>query len=215
MPLLPITILHHIALDLLAITPLGPPTLLPTLRLTSRLFSHPDFIKAVFALKFDVRAQERRAYTVRGIDALDQMKRYCAALAVFRRGDVWYHPDYDDEYAADVDVETALWTAYVMLLENDGKNRAQLEHAGVLVFVDRYVRLRMYEGSMGWPLETTETACALWILWMVETDGISILFFTLLSPHLVHRSPASRIARSARTNDRAHSAICASSIPRT
>jgi hypothetical protein len=88
-----------------------------------------------------------------------------------------------------------------MMLDNDGKNFAQLEWAGVAEFVDKFIRLRLWEGRMqhpnaGWPLASLANSCALWIAWLTmdriiifkepahARDGfITFIFpYTLLSP---------------------------------
>ena len=76
----------------------------------------------------------------------------------------------------DDDASSVLFGAYVLMLENDGKNRAQLEWAGIDTYVDAYIRTRMYDpiermANDGWPRDNTANACALWLLWMLTTPG--------------------------------------------
>jgi hypothetical protein len=59
-----------------------------------------------------------------------------------------------------------------MMLENDGRNAAQLEHAGLDSYLDIFVRTRLWDDkSHGWPTDNTASACALWLVWMTTTDG--------------------------------------------
>ena len=72
-----------------------------------------------------------------------------------------------------------LWTAYLMILESDGRNEVQLfKYANIADFVYSYIRLRLYEGALernhGWPIESEENALAVWLLWMVNDASESI-----------------------------------------
>ena len=71
-------------------------------------------------------------------------------------------------------LEETMWNAYVMMLENDGKNVVQLvEWAGLDVWADKYVRVRLWENvtETGWPVVNECNALALWLLWMSEDEG--------------------------------------------
>ncbi|KAM6491264.1 hypothetical protein JOM56_013503 [Amanita muscaria] len=72
------------------------------------------------------------------------------------------------------DPSSVLFATYIMMLDNDGKNRAQLEWAGIDAYVDTFLRTRMYDpgermANNGWPVDDAANACALWLMWMLTT----------------------------------------------
>ena len=70
--------------------------------------------------------------------------------------------------------------AYLLMLCNDGKNYAQLEHAGLDTFVDNFIKSRLWEGretNQGWPLDNIFKSSALWLMWMTLTKRWSFSFF--------------------------------------
>ncbi|KAF7364618.1 hypothetical protein MVEN_00331000 [Mycena venus] len=63
--------------------------------------------------------------------------------------------------------------AYLMMLENDGRNAAQLSRAGLDSYLSIFVRTRLWDDrdkSHGWPTDNTASACALWLVWMTTTE---------------------------------------------
>lgn len=68
-----------------------------------------------------------------------------------------------------------LWAAFLMMVESDGKNEAQLlEWAGLKTFADRFVRERLWEGRdnyNGWPAESVTNSLALWLMWLTTDEG--------------------------------------------
>jgi hypothetical protein len=198
---LPLEILDSIAFELTALTPLGPPsTLIPLLLTSHHLLSclssktNPALHARIFKYKFDVSAVERRAFKPSHAQCIDQMKHYCRAMKVLRRGDVYacpkrhddtaapgeeasaaYDPSPDDVSGDDNDAQDAMFTAFMMMLEDDGRNFRQLvEWAHADVFAERYVRERLYEGrerNDGWPVESSANCCAMWLMWMLTTEG--------------------------------------------
>ena len=164
--LVPAEIFTHIAVFLACDDPYSPPTDLLALQAT-----HPDFHlslnchinpavwAAAFRFRFDHLAVLRRNFRPNGRDYYDQLRQYTETLAAVRRLD------------ADLD-EEAIRTIYVMLLDNNGKNRSQLERAGVDAFLHHYLRTRLWLGAEnhdGWPIESAENAYILWALWLVTT----------------------------------------------
>ncbi|OCH92965.1 hypothetical protein OBBRIDRAFT_790683 [Obba rivulosa] len=169
---LPDNVLVHIAVELALIDPLGPPAGLVSILRVCRHVHHslsletnPGLYAQIFTLKFDRRAANRRigAHAVHSPNLATQLRKCCIALKRIRSGDIFSEHLQDD-----------LWTAYIMLLENDGKNAAQLlEYARVDVFVDRFIRARLWEDRhqySGWPPETTVNALAIWICWMTMDE---------------------------------------------
>lgn len=165
---LPDEVLNDIAFALVASSPLGPPTdLIPLLCTSKHLNRALHFKKStglyarIARLKFDCNAVKRRAFKPYAKDCAEQLVHACLCIQFFRRGNV------DDD-----DVVDHLPTAFMLMLENDGKNRAQLEWAGIESFLDQFVRRRLYDNRMtndGWPLETPHSSSALWLTWMFAT----------------------------------------------
>lgn len=164
----PPEILATIAASLAAARPLRPPRDLCSLRATCRhlrdaLNSHhnPIVWLAAFDSRFDSAAVRRRNFRPNGRDYYDQLRQYAEVLDVLRSGDV-LRPDICD----------TLRIVYVMLLDNDGKNRAQLEAAGIDPFLDSYIRTRLWSEAHlheGWPQDDSTNSFALWIKWMLTT----------------------------------------------
>ncbi|KAG6335185.1 hypothetical protein ID866_3911 [Astraeus odoratus] len=103
---------------------LGPPSNLLPLLLTSRIVynhlrvkSNPHLYANIFCHKFDCDAPERRL-SPRWTTApclTEELRTRCTALKYIRKGKVSVQSDRD-----------VLWTAYLMMLENDGRNEEQL-----------------------------------------------------------------------------------------
>jgi hypothetical protein len=113
---------------------------------------------------FDVGAVSRRLFHPRDSDLADELHRCCNVLKAIRRGDFI---DSDG-----VIVEETLFSAYILMLSNDGKNYAQLEHAGLDDYVNRFIATRVWVGTetnQGWPLDNANNSSALWLMWMTLT----------------------------------------------
>ncbi|EED79734.1 predicted protein [Postia placenta Mad-698-R] len=175
----PAEVLVDIAVDIVLLDdPLGPPSNLLSLLLTCK---HINYILRfddcrylygrIFRGKFDSRAVARR----RGVDAAltshqaAQLKAYCVALKRIRSGDL------DSEY-----LEDDLWTAFVMCLENDGRNEAQLSWARLDSLLEEHLRTRLWVDTHhygGWPPEHTKHSLAIWLYWLrlddVKLDALS------------------------------------------
>lgn len=179
---LPLEILDEIAFELVALEPLGPPSDILSLLVASSHFNqalspsaNPGLYARIFRHKFDYSAVERRAFTPTSNQYLDQLIHYCRALQILRSGNVFVQPrpmgtDDDDERCA----FDALGTGFIMMMEDDGKNARQLQWAGADVFAERFLRRRLYEGrdeNDGWPIESPHNSWALWLFWMLTTDG--------------------------------------------
>ncbi|TEB16540.1 hypothetical protein FA13DRAFT_1804626 [Coprinellus micaceus] len=57
-------------------------------------------------------------------------------------------------------------------MDDEGRNRAQLKHAGIEAVVERFVRRRLYDGleqNGNWPQPSLGNGCALWLWWMFTT----------------------------------------------
>jgi len=161
----PNEVLHNIAYAL--VEPLGPSQELVPLMLVSKalktILSANSLKARIFRLKFDERAVNRRSLRPYDCDLADQLDHVCAMLRAIKSGNV-----------RSEEAGTHLFTAYILMLDNDGKNYAQLEWAGIDTFVNAFVRLRLWEGrglNEGWPLDSPENACALWLMWMTISRG--------------------------------------------
>ena len=168
----PLPILENIAVELALVEPHGPPNHLIALLCTCRAIydslsfdvNHHLYAR-IFRAKFDSRAAVRRF----GMQCLlvhnlaDQLRVNLTALKRIRGGDI----------AAET-VESDMWVALIMMLENDGKNEEQLEWAGLAKFIDRYVRTLLFarsEETHGYPAESMVNALALWLMWFTTDEG--------------------------------------------
>lgn len=193
---LPTEILDNIAFHV-ACSPLqiGPPGSLLNLLLTCREVNEKlagknnvDLYARMFKSRFDWRAVRRRAFDPESLGYYEQLVHYSRTLRVIRSGrihdvdflkprpngkgmGVWFGEEGDPD--DDLDIESLVTTAYLMLLENDGWNVAQLDYAGTYEWVEKLLRTRLYEGSQhrgGWPLENRWSSCALWVFWTLTTQ---------------------------------------------
>ncbi|KAG6868381.1 hypothetical protein C0993_003905 [Termitomyces sp. T159_Od127] len=101
-----------------------------------------------------------------------QLRRVLAAMRLFRSGDIY--ADERELKDVDLDLDEALHVAFVMLLDDDGRNAVQLLlWARADVFIRNFVASRLYEGSQhngGWPLDGRNTAHALWVMWLLTSE---------------------------------------------
>ncbi|TFK79602.1 hypothetical protein K466DRAFT_533751, partial [Polyporus arcularius HHB13444] len=158
--------------------PLGPPSaLVPLLCAHSHLYSllsitrNAHLYARIFRATFDYHAPERRfpddaSYS---LALAAQLVRNCESLQRIRTGDLLL----DD-----------LYRAFALCLENDGRNAAQLQWAGLPDYIERYVCSRLWHGrdrTHNWPRESRENAFALWLYW-----------YTLTPDRLAAHTPAQR-----------------------
>jgi hypothetical protein len=166
---LPPEVIQSILFALIAQRPLGTPSALVPLFTTSKevhaIATSPALLARVFRFKFDAGAVVRRHFQPTHADLKEQLVHACTLLRKLRSGNVY-------DGAAD----QTLFSALVLLFENDGKNYAQLEWAGVKEFAEEFMKRRMWDDAMdtndGWPLENTGNASALWVLWLTLTKGM-------------------------------------------
>lgn len=178
---IPVEILERIALEVALLSPLGPPAdLIPLLctckyvHRTLSFHSSNDLYAKIFRGMFDVGAPRRR-FGRRALqsDVLAlQLRTYCATLQRIRRGDI---------YASDV--EHLLRTAFILVTENDGKNRAQLEWANTYGFVNNFARHRLWHDAVnGWPQDTPLHSLALWVMWCMTDTGVPLFILAIPLP---------------------------------
>ena len=172
---LPHDVILHVAFELATIDLVGPPRHLPPLFLTCKYVSdilttnRKALFARIFRSVFDTRAALRRL----GPAALTnsalafQLKKQTLALKRLRHDD----PDSDN-------LLSDLWTAYIMFLENDGRNYSHLiQYAHLDDLIDRYMETRLWahRERLGWPLEITPNALVVWLFWHTMTPGTCTL----------------------------------------
>jgi len=174
---IPQELLERIALHLALSNTTGPPVhliaLLCTCKYVRHALSSTDLYSKIFRGMFDVDAPRRRlgprAHHSRFLSS--QLKTYCTALRRIRHGDI-FAPD----------VEDVLRTAFILLTENDGNNRAQLEWANTYGFVNSFIRRRLWQDTVnGWPRDTPLHSLVLWVMWCMTDQSVSPFLLSDLS----------------------------------
>lgn len=168
----PDDVLLIIAQWLGTLSPYGPPKYLPALLGTSKhiynalcFANAPSLYDHIFSTLFDYRAAYRRlgVRTTRSRNRAMQLKKVCSTLTRIRNGDI-FAPT----------LEADLWTGFIMLTENDGKNYTHLQWVGLDRFAESVVVHRLWEDRdrhHGWPAERTFNSLAIWILFMMLDAG--------------------------------------------
>lgn len=179
---IPLEIFNRIVFELTCLEPLGPPTIIIPLMQTCRsiyeaLLSDNNrcLYSMIYRHKFDVSAVMRRAFDPTPMQCILQLRRILAAMRLFRSGDIYV----DKRQSQDdgLGLNEALNTAFVMMLDDDGRNAVQLLlWARADVFIRNFVARRLYEGFQyndGWPLDGENIAHALWVMWLLTSEGAS------------------------------------------
>ena len=191
---LPPDVLDLIALHLALADQLGPPAHLVPLLCAHSLFNNnlsitrnSHLYARIFRAKFDHAAAHRRFPDDAAYSHVlaSQLVRNCQTLQRIRRRAI---------------IVDDLYRAFVLYLENDGLNAAQLSDAGLPDLIERYVLNRLWHGrdrSHNWPTESRENAFALWLFWYTLTPGPSYFpySYSLAHPHkdrLAAHDPAHR-----------------------
>jgi hypothetical protein len=183
-------VLDHIAFYLAVDPFLGPPAYLVSLLLTCRtvhnhlsIANNSRLYADIFRQKFDYAAVERRLsakWTTASCLAQELCNRFIA-LKHIRNGKPSLPSD-----------RISLWNAYLMMLENDGRNEQQLlswanlPHWVLDAVVSRTSSsLRSPSSSPSFQFDPEGISLAVWLLWMTTSKGelhlISSLTF-ILSP---------------------------------
>ena len=159
--------------------PSSPPRSLLPLMLTCRRFYHllrpsnnPRLYRRIFYRKFDTAAIARR-FPPSSVDLASlffpELKRRFLALRCIKTSDV-LHPDLQD----------ALLTAYIMVLEHDALNFRHLLDASLPALLDRYITERLHPGHNIWPVEDTCNALAVALFWHMTSQGAWSIVLHLL-----------------------------------
>ena len=171
--LLPLEVLEDIALRVVtedtSLAPLS--NLIPLLLLdreTNKFLSfdsnHPLYAR-IYAAKFDTKATTRRLgkarLTAQGL--AEELKIRYTHLRAIRN------------LSTELElIEPAIWTAFVMMLENDGKNEELLlEHAQITHWLKHYwVAISSSLEGEGWPPDNLFHAVCMWLLCSFYPRGV-------------------------------------------
>ncbi|KAH9897697.1 hypothetical protein C8Q73DRAFT_787944 [Cubamyces lactineus] len=187
---LPHDVILTIFLEVATIDILGPPRHLPPLfRICRYIYNvlranRKALYARIYRRKFDTRAAVRRlgANAINNSALAFQLMKQTSALKRLRQGDLDSH-----------NLTSDLWTAYLMFLENDGRNYEHLmTYAHIDTLIDRFMEVRLWSGresNLGWPIDSTPGSLVVWMLWFtMSPDRLSKLgdrrgrFMDLLRP---------------------------------
>lgn len=141
-------------------------------RETSRFLSpnsnHPLYAR-IYATKFDTKTTTRRLGKERltAYGLVEELKRRCVHLRTIRT------------LPSELElIKPAIWTAFVMMLENDGKNeRLLLEHALIAHWLKHYwVGISVILEGGGWPSNTLFHSICMWLLCNFYPKGKQRIF---------------------------------------
>ena len=187
--LVPQEVLEHIAFFAATDRFLGPPSgILPLLVLNKAMHTalsittNPLLYARIFSHKYDVAPALRRM----GHDALtaaamaEELQRRSVALKRFR-----HRLDSKGEPSTR-SVSSLLWTAYLMVIESDGKNEQQLrEYGNAGQWLKDYWfdptgasgAMKTVHGDNAWPDNSECISLALWLFWFLLKPGRSCRSF--------------------------------------
>ncbi|KAF4586280.1 hypothetical protein EYR38_010555 [Pleurotus pulmonarius] len=180
----PPEVLEHIAFLTATDEFLGPPSaIIPLLSTNKRLNSclsiksNTLLYSRIFAAKFDVSPPLRRLRCRQPSAAAltQELQRRCYYLKRMRaRLDSTVNPFAKDRSGDEI-LQSLLWTAYLMMLENDGKNERQLrDYAQIDVWLREFwfddhgasfakSSIRMDQ----WPPNNDKTSLGMWLFWFL------------------------------------------------
>jgi hypothetical protein len=185
---IPQEILEHIAFCTVTTKFLGPPAAVIPLLLTSRHIhlllsasANPHFYARVFAFKYDVAPAIRHLgpHRISTTVLSAELQRRCIHLSRLRcrsdaKTDQFSVVRYDETVVREI-----LWMAYLMMLENNGKNEQQLrEYAQMDVWLKEY-----WFDPQGasfathciktdnWPPNNEQNSLAMWLFWFLLDPG--------------------------------------------
>jgi hypothetical protein len=184
---LPEELLENIALHCARSPFYGPPAHIVPLLLTCRKLhdalafgSDPHLYARIFKVKFDHSAASRRLgpERVNVVAFAEELKRRCIAMKRMRTA--VQETKHENHQAAEFLTED-LWMSFLMCLESDGKNLAQLLR---YVNLDDYIRAyvtRFMEPRTSipsYPPETTDASLVLWLSWFLSHALVKENFFS-------------------------------------
>lgn len=185
----PQEVIEHIAYFLATDSFLGPPSSLLPLLLVNRqinscisITTNYHLYARIFNYKFDTAAPLARLgeETLASQAFAEELKRRCVVLKRLRaRIDSTVRARRADEDKQKLSVHDVLFTSYILMLENDGKNEAQLEEYGKMkAWIREFwfdaggASLAVYSIRIGkWPPNRPETALGMWLFWFLLDTG--------------------------------------------
>ncbi|KAJ3877178.1 hypothetical protein F5051DRAFT_330348 [Lentinula edodes] len=176
---LPTEILEHIAFYYVCPRVLGPPVPLTALLLLCKAVSYKlsaarHLYARVFKYKFSFSAIRRRGFEPKAGEWSWQLRRWCEVLRSVRsrRRRLGSEPYVDNFDAEEAGLQETMYALWIMCLEDDGCNRAQMQLAGVYEWVEGYIRTEMYKTlDKGWPLANAGNSCAMWVFWYLSSKA--------------------------------------------
>jgi hypothetical protein len=199
---IPHEVLEHIAFFAVRDPFLGPPSTIIPLLSTCRainaslsITTNYHLYAQIFTYKFDLAPAIRRlgSQATSSIGLSIELRRRCFYLKRIKRrldarvassattGVVEHDPETDDPNI----LRSTLWSAYLMMLENDGKNERQLrEYAQIDTWLRQYwfddFGASLAKSAIGlgqWPSNTQESALAMWLFWFLVKPGPFLFSF--------------------------------------
>ncbi|KAI0076883.1 hypothetical protein K474DRAFT_1597216 [Panus rudis PR-1116 ss-1] len=181
---IPQEVLEHIAYFAAADSTLGPPGGIVPLLLLNRstynaltFHSNSVLYARIFAHKFDVGAAVRRlgAERIHTGALAEELKRRCIHLKRIRRRLDCKLPETISRHEHEEQLSAVLWTSYFMMLENEGKNEAQLREYGM---IDVWLKEFWFHPSGAsqaiwsvngeeWPVNNERMSLAMWLFWLL------------------------------------------------
>jgi hypothetical protein len=189
----PQEVLEHVAFFSVTHSFLGPPSTLSSLLITNRkihsrlsITSNPHLYARVFAYKFDLAPAIRRLGPGRTTPCIlaDELKLRCLLLKRIRTrldSTIRLVPAHDS--ASDLfPLHGLLCHAYLLMLENEGKNEKQLrEYARADGWLREYwfaelgaSRAVSFMAQDLWLPECPERSIAMWLFWFLLRPGICL-----------------------------------------
>jgi len=178
---IPSETLADIAFSLVSLSFLGPPTDILTFLLLSKTIwkklsskNNSHLYARIFTFKFDVSAPVRRLGHVCSLSmnlAEELIRRYRGLRRI--KGDL-YSRSYENSGPGGNLLKADLWMAYLMFLENDGKNAIQLiQYARVDRFSLKFIIPggmfhNCTDGNGGWTVNNEVNALITWLFWFTD-----------------------------------------------
>jgi hypothetical protein len=164
----PDEVLRHIAFLSAVSSIVRPPHALMQMLLTSRrmynslsIHASPEVYANLFCAAFDTSAITRRFPSMSSSNIASELVRRHQVLNRIRH-----------QRIAASRTPSDLWTAYLMMLENDGLNRLQLAEAGVVPFVLDIIR-KCHGNNLWDPMSIDQRhevkSLSLWLLWLTAS----------------------------------------------
>ena len=186
---MPQEIIEHIAYFVSTDSFLGPPSSLLLLLLLNRrinsclsIVTNHHLYARIFSYKFDTAAPLARLGEASLVSQAfaEELKRRCIVLKRLRaRIDSTIHARHADQDNLKFSIHDVLFTSYILMLENNGKNEVQLAEYGKMKawlkefwFDARGASLAVYSIRTGnWPPNRPETALGMWLFWFLLDTG--------------------------------------------